>query len=254
MTSPVPVDDITGDGLPDDAAAKRVNAEFPGGTPGGMIETVKRAVVVALRDALTGTGLDDAVSGSTIHVDMEYPLTKEKYPGVWVQFSFTKITNAGVGQELISHMVEHPGTPDERVNWEPIREFIFEGRVSLTVVALTSIERDRISDAVVTMLMFSRPNEAVITDTTRDAKLFRQFISTLTANPYVSLAANLDMVAPGGQTTNVGVPWDPERLSYEDTYTFDLTGQSNIVIRHDGTYTLAALTQTPRAVDPYQWQ
>lgn len=236
--------------------AKRPNAPFPGAGGAGMIETVKRAVMNALREALSGTTLNHLVNGTDVTVDMEYPIEKENYPGIWVQFSFNEIVQAGIGHEPLLRTViaEATDTTPEVAQWEPMREFSFKGRVTLTIVALTSLERDRIADAVITMLAFSRPPEAVITKANEDTKQFRQLIDSLANNPYVSLTVNHDQIIPGGQAMTTGVPWDEEIPGYEDTYSFDILGQTNIVFKHDGTYTLANVAENPVMVSRYDWQ
>lgn len=241
---------------PDIDLSKRPNAPFPGAGGSGMIETVKRAVMNALREALTGTSLNHLVNGTEITVDMEYPIEKENYPGVWVQFSFNEITQAGIGHEPLLRTViaEATDTEPEQINWEPMREFSFKGRVTLTIVALTSLERDRIADAVITMLAFSRPPESVITKANEDTKQFRQLIESLANNPYVSLTLNHDQIIPGGQAMTTGVPWDEEIPGYEDTYSFDILGQTNIVFKTDGTYTLMNVAENPQMVSRYEWQ
>ena len=236
--------------------AKKTSAPFPGAGGAGMIETVKRAIMNALREALTGTTLNRLVNGTPVTVDMEYPIEVENYPGIWVQFSFSEITQAGIGHEpLIKNVVaEATETSPEVVNWEPVREFQFKGRVTLTIVALTSLERDRLADAVVTMLAFSRPPNTVLTNPTEDTRQFRQFITSLAENPYVSISVNHDQIIPGGQAMTTGVPWDEEIPGYEDSYSFDILGQTNIVFRHDGTYTLRNVVEVPVMVDRYDWQ
>ena len=236
--------------------AKRPNAPFPGAGGSGMIETVKRAVMNALREALSGTALNHLVNGAEVTVDMEYPIEKEHYPGIWVQFSFNEITQAGIGHEPLLRTVVSPATSTtpEVINWEPIREFAFKGRVTLTIVALTSLERDRIADAVITMLAFSRIPESVITQASKDTKQFRQLIESLANNPYVSLTINHDQIIPGGQAMTTGVPWDEEIPGYEDTYSFDILGQTNIVFKNDGTYSLANVAENPVMVSRYEWQ
>jgi hypothetical protein len=232
---------------------ERTNAPFPGAGGSGMIETVKRAVVVALRDAISGTTLSGMVNGSDVTVDMEYPMKKEHYPGIWVQFSFNEMVNAGVSHEIIQKTIGE----DQQVNWEPIREFQFKGRVSLTIVALTSLERDRLSDSVISMLMFSRPPEYVLTKPDEDTKQFRQLISSLAQNPYISMTINHDELIPGGQSMTTGVPWDEEIPGYEDTYSFDILGQANIVFLHDGTYSLRNIRdagELEAAPSRYDWQ
>ena len=236
--------------------SKRANAPFPGAGGSGMIETVKRAVMNALREALTGTTLNHLVNGAEVTVDMEYPIEKEHYPGIWVQFSFNEIVQAGIGHEPLLRTVvsEATETEPEVINWEPMREFAFKGRVTLTIVALTSLERDRIADAVITMLAFSRPPDSVITKANEDTKQFRQLIDSLATNPYVSLTLNHDQIIPGGQAMTTGVPWDEEIPGYEDTYSFDILGQTNIVFKHDGTYSLANVAENPIMVSRYEWQ
>lgn len=221
-----------------------------------MIETVKRAVMSALREALSGTSLNHLVNGTDVTIDMEYPIQKESYPGVWVQFSFNEIVQAGIGHEPLIRTVVSPATNTvpEVVNWEPIREVQFKGRVTLTIVALTSLERDRIADAVITMLAFSRPPESVITKANEDTKQFRQLIGSLAANPYVCITINHDQIMPGGQAMTTGVPWDEEIPGYEDTYSFDILGQTNIVFRNDGTYILRNVAENPVLVNRYDWQ
>jgi hypothetical protein len=238
-------------------AAKRVNAPFPGAGGSGMIETVKRAVMNALREALSGTTLNHMVNGTNVTIDMEYPIEKESYPGIWVQFSFNEIVQAGIGHEPMSRNIvaEAIENSPEVVNWEPIREFQFKGRVTLTIVALTSLERDRLSDAVITMLAFSRPPEVWVTsDPQEDTKQFRQLIASLAENPYVSISINHDQIIPGGQAMTTGVPWDEEIPGYEDTYSFDILGQTNIVFRNDGTYSLRNVAEIPVMISRYDWQ
>ncbi|ACU41357.1 hypothetical protein ET08_114 [Mycobacterium phage ET08] len=231
----------------------RVTPGQPGAGGAGMIETVKRAVVLALRDAISGTSFNGLVNNSKVVIDMEYPLKKEAYPGIWVQFSFSKILRSGIGHELLLKTEE----PGGRTNWEPVLELQFEGRVSLTIVALTSLERDRIADTVVSTLIFARAPERVITDPNRDTKQYRQLVDRLAKNPYVTMTINHDEVIPGGQATQTGAPWDEELATYEDTYSFDILGQTNITFRHDGTFTLRAVTDAGEMEpppSPFDWQ
>lgn len=237
--------------------SQRVNQVFPGSS-GGLIETVKRCVIGALRDAVSGTSLNGLVNGSRITIDMEYPMVPEKYPGIWVQFSFTELQNSGVGMELLHKEIIDSG--DEGISptivWEPIKEFCFKGRAMLTVMALTSLERDRIADAVLAMLMFSRVPESVITKASEDTKQFRQLIGSLSANPYISMTLNHDTVICGGEGMTQGVPWQADLPAYENTFGFDLEGQTNILFKHDGTFTLHRVDEVPEMVrvSPFDWQ
>jgi hypothetical protein len=214
---------------------------------GGLIWAVKEAVIVALKEALTGSSLS-MVNDSSIHVDYEYSEIIERLPGVWVQFSITSLKRAG-----ISHEVWPTPAPDEP--WEPVQEWMFEGRITLSVAALTSLERDRISDTLITQLAFARPPQLVLTDPQEDTKQFRSLITILAENPYVSLTLNTDQIVSGGQGLDQGPPWAENMLIYEDTYTVECLGQFNVQFAHDGTYKLSRIdiANTQEAYNPFEW-
>ena len=251
--------DVTDDMLAGPANPALVtNQPFPGSS-GGMIETTKRAIIGALRDALTDTSLNGLVSGARITVDMEYPMVPEKYPGIWVQFSFTELNRAGIGMELMNKEVITPATDTtpEVVVWEPLREFIFKGRATLTVVALTSLERDRLADGIITMLMFSRPPEQVITQASQDTKQFRAADRLPGQKPYISMTPITTMLnCRADEAMTTGVPWQADLMAYADSYSFDIEGQTNILFKHDGSYLLSRIDLAPDAEppSPFTWQ
>lgn len=206
-----------------------VNATLPGSV-GGPIESMKRAMMVALREALTGMSL--ALNSSEIKVSMEYPMTKALNPGIWVQFSFTDINRAGIDHEVY---VKVEGV------WTPIQEWIYYGRLALTIVAYTNVERDRLSDAFINNIAFARTPDLVLTKPNEDTKQFRSLIGEINKNPYVSLTVNTDSLSSGQQGTSVGTPWDDNQFVHEDNYSFDVVGQFNFAFRHDGSYELARI-------------
>lgn len=205
------------------------------GSEGGVIEAVKRAVVMALREALTRTNI--TVNGSPVYVDLEYPMKKEQYPGIWVQFSIVKLNRAGISHEV--------WVQDANLNWTPIQEWMFNGRVTLTIVALKSLERDRIADSIISMFAFSRTPELVITQPNANTKQYRALLTALDQNPYVAMTLNTDTITPGGQSASMDVPWQQDVLAYEDSYSFDLLGNFNIKFTHDGAYTLSRVDTAP---------
>lgn len=227
-----------------------VNDIFPEST-GGPIESVKTAIIFALRESLLGTTVEDE-SSLVRSIDLEYPVKKEHYPGIWVGFSFTKLVPSGIAHELMHKNTDDP----EWTNWEPVREWMFEGRISLTIVALSSLQRDRISDAFVAMFSFSRPPAGVITNESRDTKQYRQLLTALQENPYISMSINSDQLIIGGQNTNYGAPWDKEQQTtyvYEDLYSFDVLGQFGIIFQNDGTYTVRKVEWKGEMWDPHEW-
>lgn len=201
----------------------KLNQVFPG-NQGGPIEAAKRGVIMALRQTINGSTLSDQ---GTVRIDMEYPSREESYPSIWVQFSLTKLVNAGMGHEQWT---------DEGL----VREWMYDGRVNLSLLFLSSKERDQMSDALITIFAFSRSASALptqgVTVQREGGFEYSNFFSSLDENPYLSMTLNSDELRPGGQSVNVGTPWDPDTLVYEDSYSFEVMGQFETVIDDTGLY------------------
>lgn len=196
------------------------------GSPGGVIEAVKRGVITAFRSALTDTSISN--ESDQIHVDLEYPLEEASYPGIWVQFSLSDLTTSGMG--MLQRDPESGAL---------MQQFRYEGRVTLTLVALTSIERDRLADRVISMLAFSRvPSPNLFTENGFQES-YSSLYAEFDANPYLSITINSDKPRPGGQSVTVGVPWDQGQLAYEDAYSFEVVGEFMLVTENDGLYRLS---------------
>lgn len=197
------------------------------GSPGGFIEAVKRTVVSGLRDSLTGTTLSE--SNSRVHIDLEYPYEKQHYPGVWVQFSFSSLNDMGVGHRI------------DETEKTYTREWEFSGRVTLTILALSSLDRDRISDWIVSTYAFSSlPGEQEVLEESLNTPLLK----ALNESPYVRLSLKSGSLTPAGQSTSVGVPWDPDQLVYGDAFSFDIYGSFEAYIER-GTYRLRRIDIHP---------
>ena len=207
------------------------------GSAGGVIEAIKKAVVSALRESITNTSLSFPTSGTQVHIELEYPITEEQYPGIWIQFATTRLQRMGMSQEFWVKNSDN--------EWNAVQEWQVQGRVTMTVLALSNLERDRISDSLITMFAFSRPPEPVITQPNKNTNTYRQFITALDANPYVAMTVNTDVLTGGGQSVNVGVPWQQDILAYTDAYSFDVVGNFNYVFDSDGTYSLSRIDKYP---------
>lgn len=206
---------------------------------GGVIQAIKTGTVQGLRDALTGTSLFD--KDQRVYVSLEYPMQKIQYPGMWVQFSVSKLNRAGIGHEITKKIGD---------NWVFIQEWMVEGRVTITVVALSSLDRDRLSDAVIVSLAFARPPDLVLSNRAQDTKQNRGFITALDENPYIAVTLQLDTLIPGGQQVTQGTPWgDDAALVYEDSYSFDLVGNFNLQYSQDGIYTLSEIIPNVNIID-----
>jgi len=178
----------------------------------GLIEGVKRSVITALNAALDEAYADpsDVVRRVVGNIEMEYPLERVKYPGIWVQFSFTEVRRAAIAE---MHYREETLPSGEPFNRRAMTGF-FKGTVSLSLVALSSVERDKIADALVNLFLFADVDE-----------LSNRFFDSMEADEFIRITANKDQLRPRGQSTSVGAPWDPGEVVYEDGYSFDIQGQ-----------------------------
>jgi hypothetical protein len=234
------------------AFAPQLNEPLPRAwTQGGVIESVKRAIVTSVRTGLRGTSMDNNLDESeNFHVSIEYPTEETEFPGVWVQFSIETLQRAGLAMQSFTEVDGQ---------WGPVHEWQFTGRITLTIAALSSKDRDRLADTVISALAFSRPPDLVIRQPGKDAQQNRGLITAINDNPYVAMTLNTDQIVSGGQTVTGGTPWASNILLYEDNYAVTCQGQFNIRFGFDGAYTLAAINvvQNPLATEqsfnPLQW-
>jgi hypothetical protein len=174
------------------------------GTPPQFVVAVKSAVVGALQNTFHAANYPDPILQG-MSVSMEYPGEVEQYPGVWVGFSFRDMQSVGLGNPIFLD----EGPPARRYQlWN------FGGTVTLTIVALTSKERDAISDKIIQMYAFHELNQHT-----------GSFRAYLDAYPYIYMNINNDILRTEGESTTVGAPWQPDVIVYENTLVFDVAGQ-----------------------------
>lgn len=141
-----------------------------------------------------------------IKVGIEYPVEPQHYPGVWVDFDDTDpLTIAGVGHFEVE---ETDSGPVQVTRWK------FTGYVSLTIVALTSYERDRLYDEVVRVLAFGLQESAT-----------SDFRRTIERNPYIAANCDFDTIQPRGNNAAQGTPWGTDEIIYERSLNFQVIGE-----------------------------
>lgn len=140
-------------------------------------------------------------------VTMEYPADSIFYPGIWVDFEPTQpLQVAGIGHTEYVH--DTNGLPHQTTRWR------FAGMIQLTLMALTSLERDRLADELVRVLAFGRQSP----ETSR----FRDSVLT---NDLIILQLQEDNIAFSGKAENPGTPWGTDDIVYEITATIDCQGE-----------------------------
>lgn len=173
------------------------------GEPGqGLIITpAKKLIIRALR--ATFTALYPNTKMASMNIDMEYPYLTEHYPGIWVRFSPHKLQASG----LDPVQQDDGGT-------EIFSVWYFEGTFSFTIIALTSKERDLISDGIIEAYAFASQMPSA-----------SPFYAAIQSSDLINMSLQQDILTPGGQSETIGTPWDDDKIAYEDRYSFEVVGQ-----------------------------
>lgn len=141
-----------------------------------------------------------------IRCSIEYPLEPQDYPGIWVDYDDTKpLQTAGV---------DHLETKIEGSTISRYRRWKFAGYASYTIVALTSLERDRLFDEVVRVLAFG--------DRAAPTLRFRQYVEN---NELIAANFDFDQVETRGNAAVPGTPWGTDEIIYERTINMEVIGE-----------------------------
>lgn len=173
----------------------------------GYLTVLKTAVVLALKAVFNDDDYpEEDFAGDKVYVGIEYPTEAQMYPGVWIDYEDTAdLTRAGINHE---EEFESGGLINKQTRWR------FGGDISFTVVALTSLERDRLYDELVRIIAFG-PEDPVTA----------HFRSTLEDNDLLALNANFDTLQPRGGAAAPGTPWGSDEFIYERSLNFEVLGE-----------------------------
>lgn len=170
---------------------------------------LKTAVTEALGSVFTDSHPNPDFRGENKPlVSIEYPIEKAHYPGIWVQYADdSEITIAGIGH--VEQVVDEVGgTVGQASRWK------FSGSVTMTIVTLSSLERDRLFDEVVRIYVGARFNPELSSFRTR-----------IESNDLIAINANFDDIEPFGDAAPMGTPWGTDEIIYEVSLRFDVIGE-----------------------------
>jgi hypothetical protein len=170
---------------------------------------LKAAVVEALESVFTDAHPNPDFRGDNKPlVSIEYPVEQSHYPGIWVQYADdAELSIAGIG-----HVEQTVDEVNDRVI--SCSRWTFSGSVTMTIVALSSYERDRLFDEVVRAFVGARFNPALAT-----------FRDKIESNDLIAVNANFDDLEPLGDATPMGTPWGTDEIIYEISCRFDVRGE-----------------------------
>lgn len=166
---------------------------------------IKRAVVRGFQTVFHDTetyfpGYKSSQLLTESHITIEYPQRPEQYPSLIVGFREQELKNAGIG---------HYETDNNNV---VNQRWLYRGTITLEIFALTSMDRDFISDSIVNMLSFGMV----------EGFLFRNYIEN---NANVNLQLSLGSLTPIQEQTMSGVSWGlTDQRIYTVGYEFGCMG------------------------------
>lgn len=215
---------------------------------------LKALVVESLQQALQASPNPEV---RTTRVGIEFPMERQHYPGIWVDYSDS--------DSLVIAGIDHHEYVLVNGNTYDVTRWKFAGEVSLTAVALSSLERDNIYDELVRVFAFGA---------IEDPGGIENFRYKIENNDFLAMLANFDKLRPGGNSSAPGTPWGTEdEVIYEKTVSFEVEGEfvSNPTLGgelvllsavlaegyRDGQpvprFTGETLSGPSEAFDPYHW-
>lgn len=168
-------------------------------------EAIKEQVVNALRAAIH----QDFPDQDLVHrldIELEYPTTEQNFPRIMVELDEKSLHIAGVGFDEI----EITDAAESVV----VRHYRFEANIKFKIMALTSLDRDKLSGLLVSLIAFPHANPST-----------KSFHSRMYDSQFIDIQIANDHILPGGDSVE-DVPWeDPTRKMYTAIYSIEAMGE-----------------------------
>lgn len=171
-----------------------------------------------------------------LYSSIEYPEKRANYPSVWVDYEPEgDVTTVNVGETSFYNQDE------ETFLWNQVQGFRYQGYATFTIVALSSLERDRLHDELIKVFAFG------LLDSQRS-----QFRQTITGNPFIAANIDFDSIAVRGMSQVPGTPWGSNEIIYEVTLALRILGEFYSNPTTNTLYTLREIlvTATPETPEP----
>jgi hypothetical protein len=169
------------------------------------ITPLKTILVEALKETFDGSF--PLPEFRETHVDPDYPVDEQNYPAIWVDYDDTQpLLKAGISHR---ETVSSTGT-----TVFPFTRWRFQGYISLTVIALNSLERDRLFDQMVRVVAFGEEDSVV--------GRFRYYISN---NDLIAANLQTDKIEVRGNAAAPGTPWGTDEMMYERSLNLEIIGE-----------------------------
>lgn len=182
---------------------------------------LKESIREALENAFSGHP-DDLLNGTQVVID--FPMTEAEYPSIVIRFYGRTVNQAGVAHY---EFLEIPRTPEQEEAgvapvWRKFRHLIYTGDLEFGVYALTSLDRDLISDTLVEILQMADlepwTNELL-------KRIYQPGPEDEPADQEHYVNINTDSLTEFGEQQQP-VPWEAEdQLLYTTSYRMQVMGE-----------------------------
>lgn len=175
-------------------------------SPKGYLIGLKTMVVDGLKQVFDAEFPDPDFRN--IVISLEYPVLEHNFPSVWVDYEDVQdLQTAGIGH----HEWSEPAADGSQ---RKLQRWRYGGFVTLTVVAFTALERDRLCDWLIAVLAFG--------DEEAETSEFRQYV---TANEFIAADLDWDRIKITATAANQGTPWGTDDMLYERTLALSIWGE-----------------------------
>jgi hypothetical protein len=173
---------------------------------------IKRTMVEALLDGFS-TYKDKTLAKTKI--DINYTTDRADFPCIVVKFYEQTIKNAGVGH------IEWLADPENENQFIPYHHHMYKGDVSLEIYGLSSVDRDKVTDAIVEIVAMGEVG-------IRGKNFQERIYESIGESPYSEwhfISVNTDLVSGYGETQMIA-PWIPEdTFVYQCEYRVPIWGE-----------------------------
>lgn len=138
-----------------------------------------------------------------VWVSVEYPIKPQNFPGIWLSYEDSQpLRHAGIGH------IEGLETGYPYTRWR------YQGHVTFTVVAFTSLQRDELYDELIGTIAFGA--QTIVQS---------QFRQTIEHNDFIGINFDFDTVEPAGASAAPGTPWGSDEVIYERSCAMQAIGE-----------------------------
>lgn len=153
-----------------------------------------------------------------VKVSAEYPETRDAVPALWVSFSERSLEPVGLSdvEQTVYYTEDEDGNKTPIPLGTDIGAFVrwkFQLNCIVTIVALSSVDRDKCSDLFVEAVMLS----SIEGESSLSQRL--ELNSQVIAHPLWKL------MSPVGESMGQGTPWDSNQMIYESAYQVPVVGE-----------------------------